>query len=100
MLAYLFSNCSRIVSDLHRYEGWKSDSQICPNGDLMQTMSMKNIAFTFLFVSLTKKPVLDVSLIHRIFHVLHLGYIGFFVRSEWAEYLHLTASKQHKRTGS
>jgi hypothetical protein len=29
----------------------KGDPQTCPNGDLMQIMSMKNIAFTFHFRS-------------------------------------------------
>jgi hypothetical protein len=36
---------------MHRYEARKGDPQTCPNGDLMQMMSMKNIAFTSLFPS-------------------------------------------------
>jgi hypothetical protein len=44
-------NCSRIVLDMHWYEARKGDPQTCPNRDLMQMMSTKNIAFTFLFRS-------------------------------------------------
>jgi hypothetical protein len=36
---------------MHRYEARKGDPQTCPNGDLMQMMSMKKTAFTFLFRS-------------------------------------------------
>src|SRR4030066_1436891 len=34
-----------------QYEARNGDPQTCPNGALMQMMSMKNIAFTFLFRS-------------------------------------------------
>jgi hypothetical protein len=40
------------------------------------------------FVPLIKKPALFTSLINRISQVLHLGYIDFFVHSEWMENLH------------
>jgi hypothetical protein len=48
-----------------QYEARKGDPQTYPEGDLMQLISVKNIAFTFPFVPLIKKPVL-ASLIHRI----------------------------------
>jgi len=34
-----------------QYEARKGDPQTCPNGDLMQMMSLKNIVYTFLFRS-------------------------------------------------
>ena len=44
--------CSQIVPELFpQYEARNVDPQTCPNGDLMQMMSMKNIAFAFLFRS-------------------------------------------------
>jgi hypothetical protein len=53
--AYLFPNCTRSVPDMHRYEARKDDPQTYPNGDLMQLISMNNIAFTFLFRSPDQK---------------------------------------------
>jgi hypothetical protein len=48
VLAYLFP----IVPELFpQYEARKGDPQLSPNGDLVEMMSMKNIAFTFLFRS-------------------------------------------------
>jgi hypothetical protein len=40
-----------LFPDKHRFEARKGDPQTRPNGNLMQMMSMKNIAFTFLFRS-------------------------------------------------
>ena len=40
-----------LFPDMHRYEARNGDPKPCPNGNLMQMMSMKNIAFTFLFRS-------------------------------------------------
>jgi hypothetical protein len=48
VIAYLFP----IVPELYpQYEARKGDPELCPNGDLMQMMSMKTIAFTILLRS-------------------------------------------------
>jgi hypothetical protein len=48
VIAYLFP----IVPELFpRYEARNGDPQTCPNGDLMQMMFLKNIAFSSLFRS-------------------------------------------------
>jgi hypothetical protein len=49
-----------------QYEAWKGDPQTCPNGDLMQMMSMKKIVFTFTFRSSDQETCPGYSLIHRI----------------------------------
>jgi len=36
---------------MHRYEARNGDPQTCPDGDLMQMMFLKNIAFSSLFRS-------------------------------------------------
>jgi hypothetical protein len=48
VIAYLYPNCTLRVQ---QYVARKGDPKPCPKGDLMQMMSMKNIAFTFLFRS-------------------------------------------------
>ena len=56
VLAYLFP----IVPELYpQYEARKGDPQTCPEEDLMQMMSMKNIIFTFLFRPLDQETCLD-----------------------------------------
>ena len=48
VIAYLFP----IVPELFpQYEARKGDPQTCPNGYLMQMISLKNIVFIFLFRS-------------------------------------------------
>jgi hypothetical protein len=47
----------------------------------------KTSSSLFSFVQLSKKPVMDVSLIHRISRVLLLGYLDFFTQAEQMEYM-------------
>jgi hypothetical protein len=78
---------------LHRiapqYEARKGDPQIFPNGDLMQMMSLKNIAFTFLFRSPDQETYPGYFTHPSNYLGNTFGLIKFLVHSEWTEYLHL-----------
>src|SRR4030065_1326441 len=93
VIAYLFPIVPELFPDMHRYEARKGDPQTCPEGDLMQMMSMKNITFTFLFRFPDQESCPGCFSHPKNFLSITFGLMRFFVHSIWTDYFHLTEKK-------